>query len=82
MMANKPKAKVYRRQYTVSDERNVYKFDIHYKMFVIVYPANNGIEQNAKEVYLTLKGLLKVRACKYFSLFKYICHVILSFSED
>jgi hypothetical protein len=49
-----------RLQDTVLDERNVYKFDIHYKNFVIVCPVNNGIEQNANEVYLTYKGLLKV----------------------
>jgi hypothetical protein len=49
-----------RLQDTVLDERNVYELNIHYKHFVIVYPVINGTEQNAKEVYLTYKGIIKV----------------------
>ena len=49
-----------RLQDTVLDERKTFELNIHYKIFVIVYLANGGIEQNAKEVYLTYKGILKV----------------------
>ena len=49
-----------RLQDVILDQNKTYENNIHYKNFVIVYPTNSGIEQNAKEVYLTYKGVLKV----------------------
>jgi hypothetical protein len=52
-----------RLQDVILDANKTYEINIHYKNFVIVYPTNGGIEQNAKEVYLTYKGMLKVLFC-------------------
>jgi hypothetical protein len=44
----------------IQNEKTSYELNVHYKIFVIVCGNNVSIEQNAEEVYLTYKGLLKV----------------------
>ena len=50
-------------QKIIIDNESSYEINKHFVNFVIVCGSNPSIEQNAKEVYLTYKGILKVLFC-------------------